>query len=175
MAKYYIALLNESTQQMLVPIKTVFNPFYNHIAFCAGMPQFFGGSDNDDAGPIAVLDREISEESRHTLELVSPQITYFFHTGNVYAGSMDFYYADQPKWQTTDTPWQQPANGAEAEMDRIVTVELSGFRINMTDDDLINELLRQTGCLNPQLPGWNDFSNSATRSVFIALLRGLAR
>ncbi|MDH4320757.1 MAG: hypothetical protein OEV73_04585 [Desulfobulbaceae bacterium] len=166
MPKYYIMLVDLEFGQMRVPVKALWNPYNQQPAYCAGMPQFFGGTDTDDQSPAIVLDQEITQESRRTLELTSGFPRHFFTDGNMF-----FYWADEGQWGLTGTPWGLARDNAEAEMDRIVVVELTRFDENMGDQAIIAELLGQTGGGNAPLQGQAAFAASATRVAFIDLIR----
>ena len=166
MPKYYIMLVDETCRQLRVPVKALLNPSDQRPAFCAGMPQFFGGTDDKDQPPAAVLDQEITQESRRTLELTSGSPPYFFTSGNMY-----FYWAAEDRWQRTDTPWAPGQNAAEREMDRIVIVDLTPFDPAWDDDSRIAELLNQTQSQSAPQQGRTDFAGSATREAFVELFR----
>lgn len=166
MPKYYIMLVDLEANEMRVPVKALLNPYNNQPAYCAGMPQFFGGTDTDDHPPATVLEHEITQESRRTLELTSGSPTPFFNEGNMF-----FYWAGKDKWTETGTPWGPPANNAEAEMDRIVIVDLTQFNQHMSDQEIIAELVSQTGSGGAPQQGQTDFAHSATRTAFIGLIR----
>jgi hypothetical protein len=140
MPKYYIMLVNKGANQMNVPVKVLMNPYTHQPAYWAGMPQFFGGTDSDDQPPATVLEREITEESRRTLELTSGNPSHFFD-----AGSMFFYWAGEKQWSHTGAPWGDAQNSAEAEMERSIAIDLAQFHIGMTDEAIITELVNQTG------------------------------
>ncbi|HKR24827.1 MAG TPA: hypothetical protein VJS15_06175 [Allosphingosinicella sp.] len=156
-------LVDEERQEMRVPVKALLNPYNGRNAFCAGMPQFFGGTDDDDQPPPAVLENEITQESRRTLELTSDSPPHFFDSGN-----MSFYWAEEGRWTETGTAWGPGQGPEEQEMDRIVTVDLTQF-----ENALIAELIRQTGSQGAPQHGKDDFDRSVTREAFIALLRML--
>jgi hypothetical protein len=166
MPKYYIMLVDRVSNQMHVPVKALLNPYDQQPAYCAGMPQFFGGTDTDDLPPAIVLEQEVTQESRRTLELISGNPPHFFTEGNMF-----FYWAAEDRWQRTETPWGQPKDNAEAEMDHIVAVNLSRFENNMDDNEIIAELVNQTVSGGAPRQGVLDFNVSATRSAFINLIR----
>lgn len=166
MPKYYIMLVDRASNQMRVPVKALLNPYNQQPAFSAGMPQFFGGTDMDDQPPAIVLEQEIAQESRRTLELTSGSPPYFFTSGNMF-----FYWAAEDQWTQTGTAWGPAQNNAEAEMDRIVVVDLTQFDHNMNDNAIIAELVNQTGSQGAPQQGQNDFNASATRTAFITLMR----
>ncbi len=166
MPKYYIMLVNGESHQMHVPVKALVNPYNQQPAYCAGMPQFFGGTDTDDQPPAIVLEHEITQESRRTLELTSGSPPHFFTEGNMF-----FYWAAEDRWQQTGTPWGAPQNNTEAEMDRIVVVDMTRFDNNMNDGQIIAELIHQTGSGGAPPQGTLDFNASATRTAFIGLIR----
>lgn len=115
--KFYIILVDRASNQMHVPVKSLLNPYNRRPAYCAGMPQFFGGTNTDDQPPAIVLEQEITQESRRTLELTSDSPQHFFTEGN-----MSFYWAAEDRWQQTGTAWAPPQSNVEAEMDRIAVV-----------------------------------------------------
>lgn len=166
MPKYYVALVDLGNNQMRVPVKAALNPYNHQPAYCAGMPQFFGGTDDNDQPPPVVMEAELTQESRRTLELTSGSPHSLTHSGGMF-----FYYALEGQWVVTGTPWGPAANPSEQEMDRLVTVDLTLFNTGMNDQAIINELVRQTGS-NLQTNGGTDFNQSATRPAFIALIRG---
>lgn len=166
MPKYYIMLVDRAANEMRVPVKALLNPYNHQPAYCAGMPQFFGGTDTDDQPPAIVLEHEITQESRHTLELTSGSLPQFFTEGNMF-----FYWAGEDKWTETGTHWGPPNDAAEAEMDRIVVVDLTQFNQHMSDNAIIAELVRQTGSGGAPQQGQADFAASATRTAFIGLIR----
>jgi hypothetical protein len=166
MPKYYIMLVDQERGEMYVPVKAFLNPYNGQAAFASGMPQFFGGTDDDDQPPATVLDQELGQESRRSLELTSGSPPEFFSSGNMF-----FYWAGEDRWQATDTPWGSARDASEAEMDRIEVVDLSRFNADGTDDALIQELIDQTRCGRAPVQGAADFAGSATREAFIALLR----
>ncbi|MGL6309477.1 hypothetical protein ACSZMD_06505 [Aeromonas veronii] len=77
MPKYYVMLINTESYQMITPVKALLNPYNGGQAYCAGMPQFFGGTDDKDQPVALVLADEINQESRRTLELTSGSPHYF--------------------------------------------------------------------------------------------------
>lgn len=166
MPKYYIMLVDQAHNQMRVPVKALQNPYNNRPAFSAGMPQFFGGTDTNDQPPVTVLDQEITQESRRTLELTTHAPPYFYTSENMF-----FYWSAEGGWRQTATPWGPAQNNAEAEMDRIVIVDLTQFDANMTNDQIITELVNQTGSQGAPPQGQADFNASATRIAFITLMR----
>ena len=166
MPKYYIMLVDHANSQMRVPVKALQNPYNGQAAFSAGMPQFFGGTDTDDQAPAVVLDHEITQESRRTLELTSAFPVYFYTEGNMF-----FYWAAEDKWAETGTAWGPAQNNAEAEMDRIVAIDMTQFDNNMTNNQIIAELVAQTGSQGAPQQGQNDFNASATRTAFTTLIR----
>ena len=166
MPKYYIMLMDRDSAEMRVPVKALLNPYNQQPAYCAGMPQFFGGTDTDDRPPAEVMEREITEESRRTLELTSGSPSHFFTEG-----SMFFYWASEGQWTETGTPWGPAQNNAEAEMDRIVTVDLTRFNDGMNDTQIIAELVTQTGSNGAPQQGQAEFAVSSTRTAFIRLIR----
>jgi hypothetical protein len=166
MPKYYIMLVDRGANRMHVPVKALLNPYNNQPAYCAGMPQFYGGTDSDDQPPAIVLEQEITQESRRTLELTSGNPSHFFTEGNMF-----FYWATENQWSQTGTPWSPAQNNAEAEMDRIVVIDLTQFHNAMNDDAIIAELVNQTASGGAPQQGQTDFTASATRSAFIKLMR----
>jgi len=164
--KYYVMLIDPTNQQMRVPVKALLNPYNGRPAYCAGMPQFFGGTDNDDQPPPVVLDQEVTQESRRSLELTAHDPHHFFDHENMF-----YYWAGGNEWIVTGTPWGPARNAAEAEMDRIEIVDLTRFNAQWTDDQLIAELIRQTNSTGAPARGQADFNGSATREAFIRLLR----
>lgn len=166
MPKYYIMLVNRAQHQMIVPVKALLNPYNGQRAYCAGMPQFFGGTDTTDEPPVQVLEKEITQESRRTLELTTGSPSHFYTQGNMF-----FYWADENGWVHTGTPWG-PANGNdEAEMDHLVTVNLAAFNTGMDDNAIIAQLVTQTQIIPAQAQGVADFNASATRPAFIAWIK----
>ncbi len=166
MPKYYIMLVDRRSNRMHVPVKALLNPYNNQPAYCAGMPQFFGGTDTDDQPPAIVLGQEITQESRRTLELTSGSPPHFFTSGNMF-----FYWAAEDRWRQTGTPWGPAQNNAEREMDRIVVVDLRRFNNTMNDNAIIAELVNQTASRGAPQQGQNEFDASATRTAFIRLIR----
>jgi hypothetical protein len=165
MPKYYVMLVDMAHQRMRVPVKALRNPYDGEAAYCAGMPQFFGGTDRDDRPPSAVMREEVSQESRRTLELTTIPI-HFFDIENMF-----FYWAGQDRWQDTGTAWGPAGDDAEREMDRIVTVDLTRLNAEGTNDELIAELIAQTNSQGAPQQGQADFDESATREAFVELLR----
>lgn len=165
MPKYYIMLVDQEHDQMHVPVKALLNPYSQQLAFSACMPQFFGGTDVDDQPPAIVLEQEITQESRHTLELTSGSPSYFFTFEN-----MSFYWAAEDKWKQTETFWPPAQNNAEAEMDRIVVVDLTQFAPHMTNTQIIAELVNQTGSQGAPQQGQIQFYTSATCTAFTTLM-----
>lgn len=167
MPKYYVMLINTESYQMITPVKALLNPYNGGQAYCAGMPQFFGGTDDKDQPVALVLADEINQESRQTLELTSGSPHYFFTEENMF-----FYCATEGQWDHTGTPWGPAQTANEAEMDRLVTVDLKQFTNNMSDDVIIDNLINQTthGTVVPQ-KGRDDFALSSTRTAFITLIR----
>ena len=166
MPKYYIMLVDQGQNEMYVPVKAFLNPYDGQAAFASGMPQFFGGTADGDEGPSTVLDQEIAEESRRSLELTTPTPLHFFTEGSMY-----FYWADAGGWQETDIPWGSAREAKEAEMDRIEVVDLTRFDAGGTNNELIAELVAQTRCERAPDQGVVDFNGSATREAFVELLR----
>ncbi len=166
MPKYYVTLIDRASNQMQVPVKADLNPYNQRQAYCAGMPQIFGGTDMDDRPPAIVLGQEVTQESRRTLKLTSDSPSYFFTEGNMF-----FYWASEDQWQRTGNPWEQPQSNEEAEMERIVVVDLTQFDNGMNDNEIIMELVAQTGCGEAPHQGVLDFNASATRTAFIILIR----
>jgi hypothetical protein len=165
MAKFYVMLFDPINQQMRVPVKALLNPYSGEPAFCAGMPQFFGGTDGKRLGPVALLKHEVTEESRRTLELTTDDAKYFFGSA-----AMGFYWTGENEWEETGTAWGPGQGRAEKEMDRIAIVELARFDAQWDDGELIAELIRQTGSEGAPPQGKADFNGSATREAFIQLL-----
>lgn len=165
MKKYYIMLVDLKTKQMHVPVKALLNPHNNKKAYCAGMPQFLGGSGK--SKPFIVLQKEVTEESRGTLELILAPPSFFTDK------NMSFYWASEDKWKQTGTSWKPTKNPDEQEMDRIVVVDLKDFNNNMTDDQIIEELVKQTG--SDKAAGTTDFNKSVTRTAFIKMIRILLK
>lgn len=167
MPKYYIMLIDTVSHQMITPVKALNNPYNGRPAYCAGMPQFLGGTDDNDQPVAVVLEHEITQESRRTLELTSGSPHHFFTEGNMF-----FYWAIETQWVQTGTPWGPAQTNEEAEMDRLVVVDLTQFTNNMSDNAIINNLVNQTtnGTIVPQ-QGQTDFALSATRTAFINLIR----
>ena len=169
MPKYYITLIDLNANQMLVPVKANLNPYNNKTAYCTGMPQFFGGTDDTDQPPAIVLEKEITEESRRTLELISGSPTHFLTSENMF-----FYWAGENQWKRTGTPWKPASKKEEKEMERIETVDLTEFhrkKIKSNDEeDIIWELRNQTGTLDAPEKGETDFANSSTRTAFIEII-----
>jgi hypothetical protein len=166
MPKYYIMLVDQGQNEMYVPVKAFLNPYNGQAAFASGMPQFFGGTAEGEEGPATVLDQEIAQESRRSLELTTPTPLHFFTRGDMF-----FYWADANGWQSTDIPWGSARQADEAEMDRIQIVDLTGFDAGGTNDELIVELIDQTCSQRAPVQGAADFDASATREAFIELLR----
>jgi len=166
MPKYYIMLVNRAQHQMIVPVKALLNPYNGQPAFCAGMPQFFGGTDTTDRPPAQVLEEEITQESRRTLELTSGSPPQFYTQGNMF-----FYWAGEDRWVHTGTPWGPAHGNDEAEMDRLVNVNLAAFNTHMDDNAIIAQLVTQTQSTHAPAQGVADFNASATRPAFIALIR----
>ncbi|HEV2816521.1 MAG TPA: hypothetical protein VGW40_04790 [Allosphingosinicella sp.] len=165
MPKYYVMLVDLANQRMRVPVKALRNPYDGEAAYCAGMPQFFGGTDRKDRPPTAVMKEEVGQESRRTLELmVGPD--HFFDSENMF-----FYWADADRWQETGTAWGPGRNKAEREMDRIEIVDLTRFNPQWSNDQLIAELIRQTNSEGAPQQGQDEFDESATREAFVELLR----
>lgn len=152
---------------MITPVKALINPYNGRPAYCAGMPQFLGGTDDKDQPVPVVLEYEITQESRRTLKLTSAHPHYFFAEKNMF-----FYWAIETQWVQTETPWGPAKTNDEAEMDRLVVVDLTQFTTNMSDDDIVNNLVSQTTngtTVPPQ--GQADLALSATRTAFINLIR----
>ncbi|KAF0809543.1 hypothetical protein A167_01614 [Alcanivorax sp. S71-1-4] len=166
MPKYYVAFIDRPRHHMVIPMKAMLNPYNQQAAFCAGMPQFFGGTDDHNQPPAQVLEMEVMQESRGTLELTSGSPRNFYTEGNMF-----FYYALESQWTATGTPWGAASNPEQQEMDRLVTIDLSRFASDMTDAAIITELARQSGS-NLGTPGGTQFQQSATRQAFIRLIRG---
>lgn len=166
MPKYYIMLVDLESNEMHVPVKALLNPYSQQPAYCAGMPQFFGGTDTHDRPIATVLEEEITQESRRTLELTSGNPPHFFTQGNMY-----FYWAAEDRWKPTGIAWGPAQNNAEAEMDRIVVVDLTQFNNNMNDNAIIVQLINQTGSGGAPPQGRADFAASASRTAFITLIR----
>lgn len=166
MPKHYAMLVDLNADEMRVPVKAHLNPYNGQLAYCAGMPQFFGGTDTDDRHHAIVLEEEITQESRLTLELTSGAPTPFFSEGNMF-----FYWASEGQWTRTGTPWGSAQNNAEAEMDRIVVVDLTQFNNGMNDTAIIAELVNQTGSGRAPQQGQTNFATSATCTAFINLIR----
>jgi hypothetical protein len=164
--KYYIMLVDLATNRMEVPVKALLNPYNQQPAYCAGMPQFFGGTDQNDQPPVVVMGHEITEESRRTLELTSAFPQDFLSEGNMF-----YYYAGRDRWAPTGVAWGPARSQAEAEMDRIVAVDLTQFNNAMNDAQIITVLLNQTGSTAAPLGGQADFNASATRTAFTILIR----
>jgi hypothetical protein len=165
MPKYYIMLVDRENHEMRVPVKALINPYDHQQPFyCAGMPQFFGGTDTDDQPPVTVMGQEVMQESRNTLELTSESPPHFLTEANMF-----FYWADETRWKPTGKPWRMAQNNTEAEMDRVITVGLLRFNNRMDDKAIVHELLNQTG--SETAPGIRDFSISATCIAFIKLIR----
>jgi len=136
MPKYYIMLVDQDRDEMLVPVKAFLNPYDGQAAFASGMPQFFGGTDEDDDPPAAVLKKEITQESRQTPKLESDAAQHFFTRGNMY-----FYWAAGDGWSDTGTPWGSAREENEAEMDRIQIIDLTQFDADWDNNGLIEELV----------------------------------
>jgi hypothetical protein len=166
MPKYYIMLVDRGSNQMRVPVKALLNPYNNQTAYCAGMPQFFGGTDQDDQPPAVVLEQEITQESRRTLELTSGSPPHFFTEGNMF-----FYWAAENQWTQTGIPWGPAQNNAEAEIDRNIVIDLTQFNNTMNDNAIISQLVNQTASGEAPQQGKTDFAASATRTAFIRLIR----
>jgi len=166
MPKYYVMLVDRERGEMYVPVKALLNPYDGQPAFASGMPQFFGGTDDSDEAPAIVLEQELAQESRQSLELTSGSPPEFYDSGNMF-----FYWAGEDRWQATDIPWGSAREDKEAEMDRIEAVALAGFNPDWTDDRLIDELVKESRCRRAPDQGVADFDGSATREAFIALLR----
>ena len=165
MPKYYIALLDRPDGKMHIPVKAQLNPYNKQRAYCAGMPQFFGGTDDRDTPPAAVLDMEVTQESRGTLELISPTPHCFANEGNMF-----FYYATEGEWARTGAEWEPASTPEQAEMDRLVEIDLSAFGGDMDDQAIVAELMVQAGCAL-ETEGGGEFEQSATKAAFIALIR----
>jgi|GEM_PF-2836636 len=166
MPKYYIMLVDLANNQMQVPVKALLNPYNQQPAYCAGMPQFFGGTDTNDQPPVTVLDAELTQESRRTLELTSETPPHFLDVQNMF-----FYWAGADRWAPTGVAWGAPQINAEAEMNRIVVVDLTQFDNTMSDNAIITELVNQTGSGGAPQQGRADFAASASRTAFITLIR----
>lgn len=164
MPKYYIAFIDRPNGTMRIPIKAPRNPYNGAPAYCAGMPQFFGGTDDQDQPVPLVLDAEVAQESRHTLELLTPTPHHFETVANMF-----FYYAVEEEWAVTGTAWGPAATPEQAEMERLVAIDLTRFDADMDDQAVIDELLRQAGS-NLETEGGAQFLASATRAAFLALI-----
>lgn len=165
MPKYYIALIDRPDGKMHVPVKAQLNPYNKQRAYCAGMPQFFGGTDDRDTPPAAVLAMEVTQESRGTLELIPSAPHYFADEGNMF-----FYYATEGEWARTGAEWEPASTPEQAEMDRLVEINLFSFRDDMDDQAIVGELMVQAGC-ELGTEGGEEFEQSATKAAFIALIR----
>lgn len=168
MPKYYVMLVDSAKQQMRVPVKAALNPYNGKPAYCGGMPQFFGGTAAKDESPADSLKKEVGEESRRTLALTTDSPVPLFADMDQ---DMYFYRAGRDGWQPTGTAWGDAQDEAEAEMSRIVSVDLTLFDEDWSDDALINELILQTGSQSASAKAQQQFAESETRKAFIELLR----
>jgi len=99
--KNYAILYNDT--EVIFPVKAYLNPYNNKRAYCAGQPQFFGGKDEDDEGPLKSLQREVSEESLQFFEIaeLGPKIyTGTYQANNFEDVTCNFYCTAE--WKATD-------------------------------------------------------------------------
>jgi len=171
MPKYYIMLVDTARNEMRVPVKALLNPYDDKNAFAAGMPQFFGGTGKGNQRHVDVLAKEVTEESRRTLQLTlasaeaAPEL---FGRNDMY-----FYWTRSDGWRETGTPWNDGRGPDEREMDRIAIIDLTPFVEDWSDDAIIAELVRQAGCGDAPVQGKRDFARSETRVAFLKLIRQL--
>jgi len=167
--KYYIMPVDTAQNELRVPVKALRNPYSGGGTFAAGMPQFFGGTGEGDQPHVAVLEKEVTEESRRTLQLTlaSPEAAPELFGRN----DMYFYWTGSDGWRETGTPWNDGRGPDEREMDRIAIVGLARFDKDWGDDEIIAELVRQAGCGDAPDRGKQDFAISETRVAFLRLIR----
>lgn len=182
--KNYGILYNENS--VIFPVKAALNPYNQKPAYCAGEPQFFGGADEKEEGPLTSLKREVGEES-----------LYFFRIKelgtNVYTGTYQnskeedvkckFYCTQQwvadkdlNDWPDFDT-WNMYGNKYK-EMCWVATAPKSAFSSVSTDQDVAGALLR---CSPVGAPKWaqsqmmkepsSSFLESLTLQAFTAFVK----
>jgi hypothetical protein len=173
--KYYVMLgnLTITPNTMLVPVKAYGKPYPTEpissiLAFCSGMPQFFGGTYKGSSGIVPFLQKKVSEESRNTLELMNTFTPTDILEGTDKNGDdYKYYWANKTYWQPTPTKWGSASTTEEAEMDRIVEVDLSKF-VGLDRYHSIQQLYEQT--VSEKGPGSKEFVGSLTCEAFLKLI-----
>ena len=170
--KSYVAMIDKEKGEMIVPIKARLNPYNNKPAFCAGMPQFFGGTHNSSRPPLYHIQKEVNEESRGTYELEQKYPTSFYKEDN-----MEFFVSDKSGWEKTEKKWtiedeedEDKVPPEQKEMEDIKTVDLKKFNAEMKEDEIIEELIKQTNTSEASEQAQKEFNESATRQAYINII-----
>lgn len=141
MPKYYTVLYSQEKGdpgRITFPVKSSRNGVDGKIQYAGGYPAMFGGDDEDDDGPYATLEREVSEESRRTLSAKRPFNSYW-HSGD---GENAYWFYSTTTWDQTGTVWDQPRDRNEGEMLKWVSLDIARFEHYKTDKALLERLIQ---------------------------------
>ncbi len=156
MEKDYIILFDST--KVYYPVKAAENPYNRKKAYCAGLPQFFGGAADDGEGRLETLQREVWEES---LKFFRPnqagygvyQATYEDNsrndvTCNFFCSDDWKQYATLDKWPTYDQwSYYAPKYG---EMCWVASAPKIAFKNAVKRDEIAKVLVKEAAAGAPE-------------------------
>lgn len=156
MSKNYVILFDST--KMYYPVKAAENPYDNSKAYCAGLPQFFGGAVDKGEGKLETLQREVQEES---LKIFLPtEVGYRVHQASYESGRgravvCGFYCTEKwkqfgslDKWPSYET-WSF-YSAKYREMCWIASVSKIAFKNATKRDDIAKVLVTEAATGAPE-------------------------